>query len=83
MSGGKDIEKDGYDGIIINQKTENFGELEVKSGGFYIAFRPNQIKLADGKNTKFDVDNPDIRFEDGGYVKTSSWFKGELSFLNW
>jgi len=79
----KDIEKDGYDGIIINQKTENFGELEVKSGGFYIAFRPNQIKLADGKNTKFDVDNPDIRFEDGGYVKTSSWFKGELSFLNW
>jgi hypothetical protein len=28
------------------------------------------------------IDNPDIRFEDGGSIK-SNWFKGELSFLNW
>ena len=29
-------------------------------------FKSNQIKLADGSNTTFDPNNPDIRFEDGG-----------------
>jgi hypothetical protein len=32
----------------------------------YVAFYPNQIKLADGTNNKFDSNNPDIRFENGG-----------------
>jgi len=30
------------------------------------ANNPNQIKLADGSNTTFDANNPDIRYEDGG-----------------
>jgi len=32
----------------------------------YTAFYPNQIKLADGRNTDFDGFNKDIRFDDGG-----------------
>jgi len=35
-----------------------------------VAFEPNQIKLADGTNTTFDSNNPDIRFEDGGRTDT-------------
>jgi hypothetical protein len=34
----------------------------------YVAFYPNQIKLADGSNTTFDENNPDIRFNKGGEV---------------
>jgi len=34
----------------------------------WIAFYPNQIKLADGTNTEFNSENPDIRYEDGGYL---------------
>ena len=34
----------------------------------YIAFYPNQIKIADGTNTTFDGSNPDIRYADGGGV---------------
>lgn len=33
---------------------------------YYVAFHPEQIKLADGSNTTFDGGNPDIRYEDGG-----------------
>jgi len=32
----------------------------------YVVFNPNQIKLADGTNTTFDGNNPDIRYADGG-----------------
>jgi hypothetical protein len=31
-------------------------------------FEPNQIKLADGTNKTFDMNNPDIRYADGGSV---------------
>jgi len=50
------------------------GLLSIKNDGIidergdYIAFNPNQIKLADASNTTFDASNPDIRFEDGGLV---------------
>lgn len=36
----------------------------------YIAFYPEQIKLADGSNTTFDSSNPDIRYKDGGMFKS-------------
>ena len=49
------------DGVFI--KTSN-GRLDE-----ILAFYPNQIKLADGTNTTFDSNNPDIRFENGGYLK--------------
>ena len=50
------IKENGYDGVITK-----FGE--------YVVFEPNQIKLADGTNTTFDGNNPDIRFDGGGEVE--------------
>lgn len=46
----------GHDGIIYRNEFEDKGEDS------YVAFYPNQIKLADGSNTTFDPDNDDIRF---------------------
>ena len=37
----------------------------------FVAFEPEQIKLADGTNTTFDGNNPDIRFESGGEIDRS------------
>lgn len=45
----------GYDGIIYRNEFEDEGEDS------YVAFYPNQIKLAEG-NTTFNPDNDDIRF---------------------
>jgi hypothetical protein len=49
------IKEKGHDGV-----TTRFGEIVV--------FEPEQIKLADGTNTTFDSNNPDIRFEEGGLI---------------
>lgn len=48
-------------GFEYNNKYEGEGKS-------YIVVEPNQIKLADGTNTTFDANNPDIRFEDGGLI---------------
>ena len=40
--------------------------LDEKADRHFVAFEPTQIKLADGTNTDFDSNNPDIRFGDGG-----------------
>ena len=45
----------------------DYEDAENKSDS-YIVFEPNQIKLADGSNTTFDANNPDIRYENGGEV---------------
>jgi len=37
----------------------------------YVVMNPNQIKLADGTNTTFDGNNPDIRFSGGGKIITT------------
>jgi hypothetical protein len=37
----------------------------------YTAFEPNQIKLADGTNTTFNKNNPDIRYNEGGTTKNN------------
>jgi 8-oxo-dGTP pyrophosphatase MutT (NUDIX family) len=50
--------ENGNDGIII----------KTKRGSLYVAFEPNQIKLADGTNTSFDGNNPDIRYAKGGLI---------------
>lgn len=43
---------------------------KVESNGYsYVVCEPNQIKLADGSNKTFDMNNPDIRYADGGEVK--------------
>ena len=49
-------------------------------------FNSNQIKLADGTNTMFDANNPDIRYADGGNTtqdywagkKSGEWFSRKL-----
>jgi len=51
--------KYGYDGIVFEAKNKAMT---------YVVFRPEQIKLADGSNTTFDSNNPDIRYESGGVI---------------
>jgi len=67
-----------YDGLVFYEITHNiswnsdytqsspmYGDEFSKTYG---VFEPNNIKLADGSNTTFDANNPDIRFDDGGDV---------------
>jgi hypothetical protein len=46
-----------YNGFIVDEGYEN-----------YAVFNSNQIKLADGTNTTFDGNNPDIRYAGGGEI---------------
>jgi hypothetical protein len=43
--------------------------VQSKFGDEIVVFEPNQIKLADGTNTTFDLENNDIRYEKGGQAK--------------
>ena len=49
----KDLIKNNYDGICYNYIDG--------TPSMFVAFYPEQIKLADGTNTTFDINNPDIR----------------------
>jgi hypothetical protein len=67
----------GSDGVIWNRGSGvyvNGKEYPLQKGEIaeieYIAFEPEQIKLADGSNTTFDSSNPDIRYADGGIFNT-------------
>jgi hypothetical protein len=64
----------GSDGVVLNLPFINEKNTEI------VVFQPNQIKLADGSNTTFDGSNPDIRFEDGGEVKSNSFMKW---YIDW
>lgn len=55
------LKKHFIDGIVYKNEYEGNGQDDS-----YIVFEPNQIKLADGTNTTFDENNPDIRYEQGG-----------------
>jgi len=73
-----------YDGVKFQEQTHYYQSLtnkeklvfdnNEKKGLIqnyplvYVAFQPNQIKLADGTNTTFDINNPDIRYAEGGSV---------------
>lgn len=59
-----------FDGAIALNIKDGFD-----IGNQYVVFEPEQIKLADGTNTKFDGNNPDIRYEGGGEIE-------ELKFSN-
>ncbi len=50
----------------------NFGGWYALERGdkTYGVYNANNIKLADGTNTTFDAGNPDIRYADGGKVKS-------------
>lgn len=62
------------DGFWANNEKYESGELKydskrwVEKPKVFAALESNQIKLADGTNTTFDGSNPDIRFDQGGYL---------------
>jgi hypothetical protein len=61
------IISNGYDGIFI--KDTRFDKREA--GGIntqFVVLKSNQIKLANGNNTTFDGNNPDIRYAEGGLI---------------
>ena len=53
-----------YDGFITYEQVTNESIPNIN----YAVFESNQIKLADGTNTTFDGNNPDIRFAKGGLI---------------
>jgi hypothetical protein len=55
-------------GIKIKSFFIGKGKLLFNGGKMVVTDNPNQIKLADGTNTTFDGNNPDIRFKRGGKV---------------
>ena len=46
------VKRDGYNGVKLDDD--------------FLVFEPTQIKFANGSNTRFDPNNPDIRYEQGG-----------------
>ena len=56
----------GFDGILFSTPYKLKGHKAPLKTKHFVAFYPNQIKLADGTNTTFDSKNPDIRFNKGG-----------------
>ena len=64
------LDVDKYDGVIFNNINDNWFDDEMgDTQNVYYTINPNQIKLADGTNTTFDGNNPDIRFDGGGDIK--------------
>lgn len=56
-------EKAGADGVVMYGAMDNaFEGQDVQPSETYIAFRPEQIKSANGNNGEFDPANTDIRF---------------------
>ncbi len=47
-----------------------------------VIFNSNQIKLADGTNTTFDSNNPDIRYAEGGGVEEKLYRNTSIHWLN-
>lgn len=56
--------KNGYDGFVMRDSDQSMQNYITT----WVAFNPEQIKLADGTNTTFDGSNPDIRFDKGGEI---------------
>jgi len=73
--------KYGFDGVIYLDASKHFHGMGIGRGTQHlIAYKANQIKLADGTNVEFDSKNADIRFDDGGsllYRGYSDWVGGE------
>jgi len=69
------LKSDGYDGIVIKQTRFDKRTARILNDQI-VALYPNQIKLADGSNTTFDPNNPDIRYADGGFLSQIIVCKG-------
>lgn len=61
------LKENSYDGVIYKHWDYD--------GKMFSCFEPNQIKLADGNNTTFDIKTNDVRFEGGGEIKSKGSFK--------
>jgi hypothetical protein len=72
-----------YDGVIVKNVRDYYTSNESKKNGgnVYVAFNPNQIKLADGTNTTFYKYNDDIRFVNGGDIK--SLYENENDYIKY
>jgi len=60
----------GYDGVMYVEEIREDADI-TKTDEFTRAvtiFEPNQVKLADGRNTEFSALNNDIRYEKGGLI---------------
>jgi hypothetical protein len=83
MRGGSYEENDEFVGNLIEVSKNNNRDVflinfidppnpedykKTKPSDIFVVFNPNQIKLADGSNTTFDSNNPDIRFKEGGLI---------------
>ena len=55
-----------YDGIVVKEIYETEDASLLTSD--YISFKAEQAKLADGTNTTFAPNNPDIRYGNGGVI---------------
>ncbi len=55
-----------------------YGKDSNSNENVWVVFYPNQIKSAIGNNGKFDTNNPDIRFEDGGETKSKKVIRRNL-----
>lgn len=71
-----------HDGIIVRNTVDNIGDASNLLTDIFIAFEPEQIKLADGSNTTFDINNPDIRFKKGGEINNDETYKKWKSLVN-
>ena len=59
---------------LLNQNKLKFDYKRWKEKPIvYAALYPEQIKLADGTNTTFDMKNPDIRYAEGGRTSKPAW----------
>jgi len=63
------LDMDIYDGVIFNNINDNWFDDEMgDTQNVYFSINPEQIKLANGSNTTFDGNNPDIRYAGGGNI---------------
>ena len=73
--------------FLINREENNKAGAIIyypdrRKWNYFIAGEPTQIKLADGTNTTFDSNNPDIRFKKGGEVSMESLSKESLKVID-
>ena len=69
--------EEGYDGIFI--KNTRFDRHNA--GGYndqYVALYPEQIKLANGINTTFDPNSPNMRYDYGGELEKLGFTEQEI-----
>jgi 8-oxo-dGTP pyrophosphatase MutT (NUDIX family) len=90
MKGGSYADNEWIDDLVQNSEIDNkdvhllnfIDPLDPSSmnrfpiSNIYIIFNKSNIKLADGSNTTFDGNNPDIRFDNGGEADEPTNFWG-------